>query len=182
MRRADLITGVVTAALGAYALKQALDLAMFGTHRVPGPGFFPTAISALLLFLGVLLAVTSLRPHPTGAVAAIGPQAAAPSGTAAPAGTGALAGSEERAGWQPVARAGSVWLCFSVTTVLVGVLGFVPATAILVFVLLCGIEGRRDWRALLAAIAIPVATFALFVNVLSIQLPLGLIGNGPLGI
>jgi hypothetical protein len=41
MRRLDLITGLVTAAVGALAFWDANDLAMFGENHVPGPGFFP---------------------------------------------------------------------------------------------------------------------------------------------
>jgi len=41
MRRADLILGLVVAAVGAYALALALDLAMFSAPGSPGPGSSP---------------------------------------------------------------------------------------------------------------------------------------------
>ncbi|MBO0825627.1 MAG: hypothetical protein J2P27_17505, partial [Actinobacteria bacterium] len=61
MRRADLILGLVVTAVGAYALQQALLLAMFAQSGVPGPGFLPRLVAGLLTGLGVLLAVLSLR-------------------------------------------------------------------------------------------------------------------------
>ncbi|HEX5493057.1 MAG TPA: tripartite tricarboxylate transporter TctB family protein [Mycobacteriales bacterium] len=181
MRRADLITGLVVAGVGAYALSMALDLAMFGTHRVPGPGFLPTLLSVLLLVLGLLLAATSLRGRPEPAPAVDPPDSSG--APAAPGGEyvrdpGAVAPTEGRR----VLRASTVLLCYAACVPLLTVVGFVVATALLIFGLLFGVEGRRNWRATVAAIVIPVATYILFVNVLTISLPVGLLGPGPLGI
>jgi putative tricarboxylic transport membrane protein len=168
MRRADLITGLVAAAVGAYALQLAFDLGMYGAHRVPGPGFFPRLLSSLLLGLGLLLAVRSLRRRPV---------------TVQP---GTAEGAETTGGYRDEVRrqlrAGSVWLCLVLSVPLLALLGFVPSMALLVFVLLFAVEGRRDWRAVLTAIVIPVACSALFVDLLTIPLPTGLLSHGPLGI
>lgn len=161
MRRAELITGLVTAAVGAYALEIALHLALFGSHRVPGPGFFPRLLSSLLMLLGLLLAASSLRRPRTGRPA------------------DRQAG---RAELRRELRAGTVWLCFAISAPLLAVLGFVPATALLVFTLLFAVEGRRNWKSVLVAVVIPVATSTLFVSVLTIPLPSGLLSHGPLGI
>jgi putative tricarboxylic transport membrane protein len=165
MRRAELITGLVVAAIGAYALSLALNMALFGANSVPGPGFFPRLLSGLLLGLGLLLAVNSIRRRAKPADADADQDAERPPNQA-----------------RRQLRAGSVWLCYALSAPLLTILGFVPATALLVFVLLFAIEGRRNWRSLVAAIVIPVATSALFVDVLTITLPTGLISNGPFGI
>ena len=59
--RAELVLGLIVAAIGAYALSAALDLTMFSKTHVPGPGLFPTMITIGLLILGVLLAALSTR-------------------------------------------------------------------------------------------------------------------------
>jgi len=56
MRRMDLITGLVTAAVGAAAFWDARNLTMFGENSVPGPGFFPKILAGLLVGLGLILA------------------------------------------------------------------------------------------------------------------------------
>jgi putative tricarboxylic transport membrane protein len=160
MRKAELALGLVVAAVGAYALSLALDMAMYSSSHVPGPGFFPTLLSGLLLGLGLLLAVTSLR-RKRGTEDAEAP---------------------EPVNWHRQMRAGAVWLCYAVSIPLLTLLGFVPTGALLVFALLFGVEGRRNWRALAAAILIPVAASVVFVDLLTIPLPQGLISHGPLGI
>lgn len=191
MRRADLVTGLVVAGVGAYALSMALDLAMFGAHRVPGPGFLPTLLSVLLLGLGVLLAATSLRSrHAPDAAPDTQDQSGdqpgdqpAQQGAAGPAGQYVReAGTEPPTERRRILRASTVLLCYAACVPLLTIVGFVVATALLVFALLFGVEGRRNWRATLAAIVIPVATYTLFVDVLTISLPVGLLGPGPLGI
>jgi putative tricarboxylic transport membrane protein len=197
MRRADLILGLVVAAVGAYALALALDLAMFSATGQPGPGFFPRLISALLALLGLLLAAVSLRRRRPAAAEQAAPAASAGAATPAIAETAtaetATAGSsaderdESEAEAEPASvrrtlRAGTVWLCFALTMPLLALLGFVPAAAALVFVLLFGVESRRNWRSVLVAIVIPVAASAVFTKLLSVPLPQGLLSHGPLGI
>jgi putative tricarboxylic transport membrane protein len=169
MRRADLALGLVVAAVGAYALSLALDMSMYGANRVPGPGFFPTLLAGLLLGLGLLLAATSVRRRHEPAA----------DGSAGAAGR---ADPDSRGDWHRQARAGTVLLCYAVSVPLLGLLGFVPTAALLVFALLFGVEGRRNWGALSAAILIPVAASIIFVDLLTIPLPQGLLSHGPLGI
>jgi hypothetical protein len=203
MRRADLILGLVVAAVGAYALALALDLAMFSATGQPGPGFFPRLISALLALLGLLLAAVSLRRRQPAAGEHAAPAASAGAATPAIAETAtaetAAAGSSadesaegeaeaksgaeaEPASVRRTLRAGTVWLCFALAMPLLALLGFVPAAAALVFVLLFGVEGRRNWRSVLVAIVIPVAASVVFTKLLSVPLPQGLLSHGPLGI
>lgn len=170
MQRADVVAGVAVAAFGALALVTALNLAFLSTSGVPGPGFFPTLLSALLLLLGVLLGVTSLRrrPEPTDDEA---PSRQLP---------GELVEEVGPSGRTRVLRAGTVWLCFAVSVPILAVLGFVPAMAILIALVLFGVERRLNWRALVVAVVVPAAVYELFVHLLTIPLPVGLLNLGPL--
>jgi 4-amino-4-deoxy-L-arabinose transferase-like glycosyltransferase len=132
---------------------------MFGDSHVPGPGFFPKILSGLLTALGLALAVMSLRERDEALDAE--------SVTDEPA--------EETATRGGRVRAFAVLVAFGVIAPLVGVVGYVPAMVLLVLVVLYGIERRRDFRSLVAALLIPVATYLLFAHAFSIPLP-----NGPL--
>jgi Tripartite tricarboxylate transporter TctB family len=174
-RRADLILGVVIAALGAWALSMALDLSMFTKTHTPGPGLFPTLVSSFMLALGVLLAVLCARDL-------VAARREVPSSEDAEARPPTDATLVDAGPSQPrrIGRAGAVFACYVVTMPLMSILGFVPAAAVLIVLVLFGVERRRDWRALAAAVLIPVAAFYLFVHLLTIQLPTGLLDLGPL--
>ena len=108
MRRLDLVTGLVTTAVGAFAFCDARDLAMFGANHVPGPGFFPKILAGLLAFLGLVLAGISLRDN------------------------GSPAGEHGEGAEEPSTRSGrlramAVLFAFGVIA-LYGVIGFAPWT------------------------------------------------------
>jgi hypothetical protein len=67
----------------------------------------------------------------------------------------------------------AVLIAFGVIAPLVAVIGYVPAMVLLVLVVLYGIERRRDFRSLVAAVLIPAATYLLFAYVFAIPLPAG---------
>jgi putative tricarboxylic transport membrane protein len=204
VRRADLILGLVVTAVGSYALVLAFDLSEFSASGTPGPGFFPRMISGLLVLLGVLLVVTSVRRKRGGDPDSTTPDSAVPDSavpdSAVPVSTvpvstvsvlateaAAVAGATDDPPAPVFAarrqlRAGSVWLCFALCMPLLPLLGFVPAAAVLVFVLLFAIEGRRTWRSIVLAVCVPVAASVIFTTLLSLPLPQGLLGHGPLGI
>jgi hypothetical protein len=179
-RRLDLILGVIVAVLGALALSMALNLTLFSKKHVPGPGLFPTLITSVMLGLGLLLAALSTRDlivwrrHPPEAAG--NPEATGDTGDT-PAEAAATGGPSQT---RRVLRAGSVLICYALAMPLMTILGFVPAAAVLVFLVLFGVEGRRNWRSMSAAILIPVASFFLFVHLLTVQLPTGLLDLGPL--
>lgn len=166
MQRADVVAGTAVAALGAFALVTAVNLAFLSNSGIPGPGFFPTLLSGLLVVLGILLAVLSLRKR------------AVPADGADVDHAGDVV-VEERSPRERVLRAGTVWICFAVAVPVLTVLGFVPAMAILIAVLLFGVERRLNWRSIVLAVVVPVAVYELFVHLLSIPLPTGLIAIGP---
>jgi putative tricarboxylic transport membrane protein len=189
VRRADLILGLVVTAVGSYALVLAFDLSEFSASGTPGPGFFPRMISGLLVLLGVLLVVTSVRRKRGGDPDSTTPDSAVPASTVPVLATeaAAVAGATDDPPAPVFAarrqlRAGSVWLCFALCMPLLPLLGFVPAAAVLVFVLLFAIEGRRTWRSIVLAVCVPVAASVIFTTLLSLPLPQGLLGHGPLGI
>jgi putative tricarboxylic transport membrane protein len=156
MRRSDFFTGLVTAAVGAAATWNAKDLAMFGENNVPGPGFFPKLLAGLLIVLGLILAAIAARERPLP-------------DEGDEAGGGAKSGTTRRAMVRPVA----VLIFFGIVAPLVAFIGYIPAMVLLVFVVLYGIERRRDLRTMLAVVLIPLATYVLFAHVFAIPLPSG---------
>ncbi|HEX5117539.1 MAG TPA: tripartite tricarboxylate transporter TctB family protein [Pseudonocardiaceae bacterium] len=164
MQRADVVASTAVAALGAFALVTALNLAFLSDSGVPGPGFFPTLLSGLLVVLGVVLGVTSLRRRPATGT---GDEAEEPTAADSPS-------ARSR-----VLRAGTVWVCFLIAVPILTYLGFVPAMAILIALLLFGVERRLNWRSLVVAVVVPVGVYELFVHLLSIPLPTGVIAIGP---
>ncbi len=154
MRRMDLITGLVTAAVGAAAFWDARNLTMFGENSVPGPGFFPKILAGLLVGLGLILAGIAFgekEPEPVEEEGASGE---------GPTRSGRI-------------RAAAVLVAFAIFAPLVAIIGYVPAMVLLVLVVLYGIERRRDFRSLVAALLIPTATYLLFAHAFSIPLPSG---------
>jgi hypothetical protein len=166
MQRADVVAGTAVAALGAFALVTALNLAFLSNSGVPGPGFFPTLLSGLLVVLGILLAVISLRKRTATAEAPADHE-------------DSVIEVEERGPRDRLIRAGAVWICFAVAVPVLTVLGFVPAMAILIAVLLFGVERRLNWRSIVLAVVVPVGVYELFVHLLSIPLPTGVFAIGP---
>jgi hypothetical protein len=162
MQRADVVAGTAVAVLGAFALVTALNLAFLSDSGGPGPGMFPTLLSGLLVVLGVVLGVTSLRKRP-----------------ATEPDTGAEAQEPGETGRARVLRAGTVWLCFLIAVPVLTFLGFVPAMVILIALLLFGVERRLNWKSLVVAVVVPVGVYELFVHLLSIPLPTGVIALGP---
>lgn len=151
----DFYTGLVTAVVGAAATWNARGLSMFGDHNVPGAGFFPKILAGLLIVLGLLLAAMAVRDRSEVAEAEVELDPDAP--------------STARRMLRPVA----VLIVFGVIAPLVAVIGYIPAMVLLVLVILYGIERRRDFRSLLAAVLIPVATYVLFAHLFAIPLPSG---------
>lgn len=155
----DFYTGLVTAAVGAAASWDARGLSMFGDHDVPGAGFFPKILAGLLIVLGLLLAGISVRETPHGAEVG--------------ADDAAVTAAAETGGWRRMFRPVGVLIVFGVIAPLVAIIGYIPAMILLVLVVLYGIERRRDFRSLFAAVLIPVATYVLFAHLFSIPLPSG---------
>lgn len=180
MQRADVVAGTVVAVLGAFALVTALNLAFLSDSGVPGPGFFPTLLSGLLVVLGVVLGATSAlgRQRRGRARRDSDVDAADPAGRPS---SGELTAAASPSGRGQVLRAGTVWVCFLVAVPILTFVGFVPAMAILIALLLFGVERRLNWRSLVVAVVVPVGVYELFVHLLGIPLPTGVLPLGPFG-
>jgi tripartite tricarboxylate transporter TctB family protein len=149
--------GVAAAVLGVVALIDASGLKMFGKHGVPGPGLFPTALSIVVSALGLALVVVSaVRRVRDGR---------------APVGQLAGVGRELR-------RAGGVWVGLLASIALMGLIGFVPATILLIAYLVLVVERIRNWKAAVVIVAVPVVAYALFVFVLGVDLPTSALFEG----
>jgi putative tricarboxylic transport membrane protein len=158
VRIGELALGVAAAAVGVAALVDAAGLQRFGTHGVPGPGFFPDLVAVLLIVLGLLLALASRRHRSPGDDAPDGPAAIEPV-------------SSSRRGFAGLPRVARVWLGFVVAIPLLELIGFVPATVALVAYLAVAVERVRAVRAIPAAIVIPVSVYLLFAYLLGVDLP-----------
>jgi hypothetical protein len=157
MRRVNAITGIVVAALGAYALLRAFDLQLTVENGVPGPGLFPALTSALLVVLGLLLvgsvfARTSRRRS----------------------GEAATESGLQRSELQRVAV---VSAGFVISVVLLPVLGFLLTGVLLVSYLILGHERRRSIGAAAAVVLIPGLAYLIFVTLLGVRLPEGIFGQ-----
>jgi tripartite tricarboxylate transporter TctB family protein len=142
--------GIAAAGFGVVALIDASGLPMFGKHGVPGPGMFPTALSVAVAVLGLALLVVSIVRRvrrgrgPAGELRVVGPE---------------------------LLRAGSVWVGLTACIALMGLIGFVPATILLIAYLVLMIERIRSFKAVLVIVAVPVLAYLLFVFVLGVDLP-----------
>ena len=155
----DFYTGLVTAAVGAAAMLGCQGLSMFGEHDVPGAGLLPEDPG---------------RPADRARAPAgrhLGARYASWAEVGADDGA-ATAAAETRQLAQD-GRPVGVLIVFGVIAPLVAIIGYIPAMILLVLVVLYGIERRRDFRCLLAAVLIPVATYVLFAHLFSIPLPSG---------
>jgi hypothetical protein len=185
MQRVELVTGSVVAVVGAFALVEGLNLAFLSNSGIPGPGFFPILLSGLLILLGLILAGLSLRRQRVDTESPLAPVVAGEA-TASPAqristvDEATAAQDAKPSQGRRVLRAGSVWVLFAIAAGVLALLGFAPTVALLIAIVLYGVEGRRDWRPLVLAIVVPVAAYMLFVHVLAIPLPTGLLALGPL--
>ncbi|HXP00179.1 MAG TPA: tripartite tricarboxylate transporter TctB family protein [Luteibacter sp.] len=174
MRRSDAVLGVAVTLIGGGALWMATRMPFY-SENTPGPGFFPVLVSSGLVIMGLILIRQSLRPskpevRAVGAVSQLDREA-----------HGKAPKPPQGAPFIP-ARPLAVLIGFLACVPLLGVLGFV-LTAILLFAyLLFFVEKRRSAGAIAATVTIPVVTWLLFVQLLGIELPNGLLRLGFLGI
>ena len=150
MRVANLVLGLVVAAVGVVAFFEASDLDMFGEHGVPGPGFLPILLAAALLVLGLLLAALTLARW----------RAPAPQGE-----------TEDRFEVRGLVRAARVWIGFLVSIPVMSLIGFIPAMVILVAYLVFAVERITGIKPVLASILVPAAIYAVFAFLLGVDLP-----------
>ncbi|MEW2547816.1 tripartite tricarboxylate transporter TctB family protein [Streptomyces sp. NPDC047002] len=179
MRRADVVTGAVVSLVGLLALVPALGMGFFGPGGGVGPGFFPVVLSAALAVLGGVLAAQGTRPQHVqvraigGAVSDV--EKAAKAAVPVPEGP-------PPSGVRRVPKPALVWASFAACIGLMAVTGFVVAAVALLLLLFYGVERKRGVLPAVAALVVPLVLYGLFVDLLAIQLPVGLVDIGLLGI
>jgi putative tricarboxylic transport membrane protein len=144
----DVLIGGALTAVGAYVLATGLGMPM-GSASLPGPGVLPSAVGALLLLTGLLIAVLSWRRA----------QRAQSSETRS---AGSMA-------WNVLIAVGALFFgaAFFKT------LGAPAVLAIMLAVLFKAFARTSWWRAVLSGAAGAALAWLFFVRLLEVQLPVG---------
>ena len=149
-RKGDFWSGMALAALGAYILGQARQWVYMGEEG-PGPGFFPMWYGGAMVVLSLLLVAGAvLKPGPDG----------------------------KAIRWGEVGRALICWVAFAACIGLLKTLGFAVAFALLTWFIVAVMYREPQRKAWALAIGGALLFHALFVVVLDIQLPEGLLIAG----
>ena len=145
MRGADRVSSFVLVVFALVAVNEARKLRL-GTLGNPGPGFVPLWLAGALALVAMLLLWRALREPATPAPPA-----------------------EPGARWKPVASL----VALAAYTFALEPLGFVLATAALLFFFFRVLDGQRWWLALASAIVISVLSYLVFARALHVRLPEG---------
>jgi putative tricarboxylic transport membrane protein len=145
VRGADRVSSLVLVVVALVAVNEARKL-RFGSLSAPGPGFVPLCLAVALALVGLVLLWRALREPASPALVA-----------------------EPGARWKPaVSLAALVAYTFALEP-----LGFVLATAALLFFFFRVLDGQRWWVALASAIAVSVLSYLVFARALHVRLPEG---------
>lgn len=148
MRPIDMGIGLFFVAFAGLVLTQSLGFEFY-SRGIPGPGFFPTLLALAIGIVGILLVTSRLR------------------------GPDVDFGAFARPSRSELGRALTVWFAIVIASVVIDLVGFVVTSAILIAVLLLGVERLRTWKAILTVILIPVVLYAVFALLLQVRLPTG---------
>lgn len=151
-READAVLGAVVAVLGVFVLVQSLQLTFYA-ESVPGPGFFPTLLAIALIVLGASLALSRLLNPGDGAEEFRLPSR------------------------RQAVRSLRLWVALLAAALLLGTLGFLLTTFLLVAVIVFLFERRRGIGAVLTTVLIPLLAWLLFAQLLQVRLPAGPFGS-----
>ncbi|RWR03043.1 hypothetical protein ED28_04390 [[Pantoea] beijingensis] len=174
MNRQDVVLGIVVAIVGAIAFVLACQMPFYA-NQIPGPGFLPRIVSGGLFLLGGILAFQGYRPGgpEVRAIGSVPPVEHVTHGKPGP--------KEPNAPYIP-RRTIAVFAGYIVAVPLLPVVGFVVTGMLLMAWLLIVVEKRRGITSFIALLIIPVAIYFLFVRLLGIALPVGMLHLGILGI
>ncbi|WP_052954451.1 tripartite tricarboxylate transporter TctB family protein [Microvirga vignae] len=165
MSKAPFLAGAILSLLGAGVIAEAMRLPTI-PGQTYGPGFFPVLIGAGLLVFGAIYALSVRRPMQ--AVILLEGEGTAPDE------------AEETVPERPFYGA-LAWLVTGLvaTIFLWETAGFVLLMSVVltVFMILLGV---RFWHAGLVSIASTIIVYALFIKILMVPLPAGLLA--PLGL
>jgi len=139
--RRDHVAGGVFIVAGAIVFALSGDLP-FGTLASPGAGMMPKLVLVLLIGFGALLMIRAGESPPLAEIA-----------------------------WGDFRHAATVMAVAAIATALYTVIGFVLSVSVLLFTLLCSVERRPFWRALIVSIGVTVGSYLLFNTLLKSPLP-----------
>ena len=139
--RRDHVAGGAFVVAAAFLFAFSSDLP-FGTLASPGAGMMPKLVLVLLMAFGTLLALRAGESPPLAEIA-----------------------------WGDFRHAATVMAVAAVATGLYTVIGFVLSVSVLLFTLLCLVERRPFWRALIVSIGVTVGSYLLFNTLLKSPLP-----------
>jgi putative tricarboxylic transport membrane protein len=149
LKKGDVISGAVLAALGVFIITQARSWDYY-TLDGPGPGFFPFWYGVAMVVLSLLLIANSARAGDDG--------------------------ESKGVDWPGTGRAMTVWLAFALSVGLMDFLGFLISFALLAFFIVAVIFRRPFVTATVVAVASALAFHLIFPVALSVSLPIGPFG------
>jgi hypothetical protein len=149
MRRVDIFVGTISVIFAGFVFTQAIALDFFQRSEIPGPGFLPVLLAITIGILGVVIVATRL------------------------VGNDKQFGAFSWPSWNEFRRSLSVWIAFTVSIAVMELLGFFIASALLIAVLLLGVERLRSIGAIATVIIIPLVCWLLFHVALKVPLPVG---------
>jgi putative tricarboxylic transport membrane protein len=166
--RADLVSGLVVAGAGVLLLVSARGIED-AVRPAPGlgPAALPTALSILLIIAGLALAVIGLRHRRVTDPADEDPAAEDP------AGEDPLAPAEPPVPWRRLAVVVALFVGYALIFI---PLGYMLATALYLGVMVTVIDPARWKRNLIFAVVFAVVVYYGFTELLSVQLPAGVLG------
>jgi hypothetical protein len=164
----NLIGGVATIIIGVAYLAMAQGLRASALSDSVGPAGFPKALAYALIILGVVLCTQSLLAirGRRSAAAADGPSAAAD----------AAANGEDFGGVRGVSKAAGMLALGVLYLMIVRYLGYVPSIALLIIAASLYLGTPFSWRVAAIGIAGAVIYWVVFVWILGIPQPPGLLG------
>src|SRR4051794_23145042 len=144
--RADHVAGGAFVALGVAIIAMSGDLPMGGLS-MPGSGFLPKIVAALLILFGIVLALRAGESEPLA-----------------------------RLEWGDAKHAALVLVITALAIAAYTVLGFILAMALMMFAFLIVVERRNVARAAVYSIAVTLVAYVVFDKGLKAPLPLGPFG------
>lgn len=153
----ELGVAVLVAGIGAFFLVQTARMDASSSAAFLGPRFFPAVVGVVMIVLGVLLAIQTLRSSKR--------EESEESGTeATPA--------EQSTDWKSL---GIVAATLVLHLLLLDLLGWIIAGALLFWGASYGLGGRRVLRDLAISIVVACAVQVLFSAILGLSLPSGIL-------
>jgi hypothetical protein len=144
--RADHVAGAAFVLLGGFVLALSGDLPIGGLS-MPGSGFMPSLVAAILILLGLVLVVRGRESDPLSAIE-----------------------------WSDAKHAGLIVVITAAATLLYIRLGFILTMGLLMAALLLIVERRRPLRAGVYSACVVLAAYAVFKWALRAPLPAGPLG------